>query len=313
MRKNSTPKLSRDKRGKFITTLLIWYTRHGRTLPWRNITNPYRILVSEIMLQQTQVSRVLVKHPTFLKRFPTMTSLANARRRDVVIAWQGMGYNNRAVRLHQLAGKIADQYRGKIPQTFEELVALPGIGKYTANALLSSVFGKDVPVVDVNVRRLLSRLFWKMRSTAETRSEGEIWQLATALLPKGRAYRWNQALMDIGATICTARQPRCTNCPASRFCRSRTSMRRERPSRIYRESSLGRIPNRIYRGRIVERLRERKGARSIKLTELGRRIYPGFSARNERWLQGIVTGLERDGLIVVRGNGSFNSRRVSLA
>jgi A/G-specific adenine glycosylase len=312
MRKNT-------KQRKVVSTLLEWYAHHGRAFPWRGITDPYRILVSEIMLQQTQVRRVLMKYPTFLRRFPTLRSLARARQRDVVIVWQGMGYNNRAVRLHQLARDIVDNHGGKVPADFEALMTLPGIGRYTANALLSSAFKKNVPVVDVNVRRVLSRVFWQMGSTAVTHIESGVWNLAYDLVPEGNAYKWNQALMDVGATVCTARQPQCARCPLAGLCSSKPFMTRRTLRRPHREPSLDGIPRRIYRGRVVEELRRLHdgqtphGTRRIRTDVLGKRIYQKFSGRHAAWLGRILAGLEKDGLIRIRGNGSLSTRWVSLA
>lgn len=256
---------------------------------------------------------MLVKYPEFLRRFPTLRSLANAKQRDVVLAWQGMGYNNRAVRLHKCAKAVVENHGGRIPQDFDSLIALPGIGKYTANALLSSVFGRQLAIVDVNVRRVLSRIFWKMKSTAAMRSEKEIWQLAERILPKGKAYDWNQALMDLGALICTARSPKCDTCPVAKLCSSRSRMKQENTVRAKREPSLAGIPNRMYRGRIVERLRQFNGTGSVRLDVLGKTIYPRFSKQSEVWLRKLIADLEKDGLIKVRSNGSLRTSRVSLA
>ena len=287
-----------------------WYRRYGRSLPWRGESDPYRIILSEIMLQQTQVSRVLGAYPRFLRRFPSMSSLARARRRDVVLAWHGMGYNNRAVRLHALASVLVEREM-RIPSDAPSLLELPGIGKYTAHAILSSVHGLPVPVVDVNIRRLLSRVFWRMPSTAGMRSEPEIWRKAGSILPRRGVYDWNQALMDIGATICTARAPACLRCPLGEICASRTTMthagRRSRKS----EPGLRGVPNRIYRGRIVEALRKTEAG--FRAEALGRAIHPEFSAHDLPWLKSLLAGLERDGLIRVRPGRTPPDSRVVLA
>jgi A/G-specific adenine glycosylase len=303
----------RNKHRTVVRAILRWYAMRGRTLPWRGISNPYRILISEIMLQQTQVSRVLEKYPQFLRRFPTLRSLARAQQRDVVLAWRGMGYNNRAVRLHQLALAVVHHHRGKIPQDFDSLIALPGIGRYTANALLSSAFRNQVPVVDVNIQRLLSRIFWRMKTTGAMRRTHELWDLAEAILPKGRAYDWNQALMDVGALVCTARNPKCASCPVGSLCSSRTTMTRTPAPRSQREPALNGIPHRIYRGRIVEALRGLNGTQSIRADVLARAIHPNFGRRNVTWFRTLLSRLERDGLIHVRGNRLLHSTRVSLA
>jgi A/G-specific adenine glycosylase len=296
-----------------VTLILSWYGTSARRLPWRAIKDPYRILLSEIMLQQTQVSRVLEKYPAFLRRFPTIRSLAAARQADVVRAWQGMGYNNRAVRLSNLAKTVVNAHSGRIPRDYDGLLALPGIGPYTARAVLSSAFGLAVPVVDVNVRRLFSRIFWRMPRFSSMRSDADIWRFAHEILPSHSAYDWNQALMDAGATVCTARSPRCQECPVAGLCASRTSMIRESMPTRSRELSFAGVPYRIYRGRIVERLRSVPRGSSLRMDMLGRAIFSGFSSRNRRWLLGLLTGLEKDGLISVRGDGGLTTTRIRLA
>lgn len=301
------------KRRKVVRRILWWYRRNGRVLPWRNISNPYRILVSEIMLQQTHVRRVLVKYPEFLRRFPSVRALAAAERREVIVAWRGMGYNNRAVRLHRFAQAVAGQYRGRIPRSLDALLPLPGIGRYTAYAVLSSAFGMQLPVVDVNVQRVLSRIFWRMESLAAVRRSAEIWQLAGDLLPEGRAYDWNQALMDFGATLCTARNPDCAVCPVAGVCASRARMKSTTLRPRHPEPAMDGTPNRFYRGRIIEHLRTIKNSRGVRLDLLGRRIHPKFSRRHERWLRALVAGLQRDGLVRVRTGGAPRTVWIGLA
>ena len=286
-----------------------WFRRRGRTLPWRGEKDPYRVILSEIMLQQTQVQRVLEKYPLFLRRFPTMRSLARARRRDVVLAWRGMGYNGRAVRLHALAAVIVE--RGmRIPRDADALRSLPGIGKYTAHAILSAVHGLPVPLVDVNVRRLFSRVFWRMRSTGEMKSEAEIWEAAGSVLPRRSVYEWNQALMDLGATICTARRPRCPACPLGSLCASRGSMSEPLRRTRKREPGLKGMPDRIARGRIVEALRDAGSGRTVGA--IGKMIRPGFSPRHGRWIESLIRGLVRDGLVRLSRRGDLMESRVTL-
>ena len=309
-----------EKRPTLVRAILRWYSRQGRTLPWRlptgqagNITNPYRILISEVMLQQTQVSRVLVKYPEFLARFPSVKKLATAKQREVVIAWRGMGYNNRAVRLHRLAKIVVLKYGGTLPSSFEELIALPGIGRYTAHALLASAFRKNVPIVDVNVQRLFSRVFWRMKTTADMRPVNEIWELAGELVPNQRAYDWNQALMDLGATICTARSPQCSACPLAALCSSKSAMKRVKRSPRWQEPMKDGIPNRIYRGRIIDALRRQNGQRRLGLDLVGRAIHPQYSSKHRPWLDSLMVGLERDGLIRRSGIERWGKQRVTLA
>ena len=296
-----------------VRAILDWYGQRGRDLPWRDIREPYRILVAEIMLQQTQVSRVLTLYGPFLKRFPTLRSLARADRSDVIIAWRGLGYNNRAVRLHALAQQLVRSYRGKIPAELSVLSGLPGIGTYTAHALLVSVHGRDVPVVDVNVRRVLSRLFWPMRTTLDLRPDGEIWEIARGLVVPGRAYDWSQALMDLGATICTARTPACPECPVGRYCRSAGSILHTTALSRKREPSLGGVPNRIYRGRVIELLRLEGGRAGLRARTIGEALLPRFQARHERWLRKLIKGLERDGLVRLREDRRFHQTLIWLA
>jgi A/G-specific adenine glycosylase len=296
-----------------VVRVLAWYRKNGRTLPWRYEHNPYRVLVSEVMLQQTQVSRVLDKYPRFLKRFPSFPALSSAKRAEVIRAWQGMGYNNRAVRLHTLARLVVNRHNGRLPRTYELLIALPGIGRYTASAILSSVFDKPVPVVDINIQRVLSRVFWRMGSTSDLKNERVIWPLAFDLLPRRKAYDWNQAMMDLGATICTARRPRCADCPLAALCASRPSMKLDAVKPARRRDPLHQLPDRIYRGRVVEQLRHAAGNGGVRLDRLGPAIRHDFSATHHAWLLQLIEGLKRDGLIRVDGNGSRKNQRVTLA
>ena len=204
----------------FQRQLLAWYARHGRDLPWRRTRDPYRILVSEIMLQQTQVERVVPKYEQFLARYPTLEALATARVRDVRRLWYPLGYNIRPVRLHAIARESMARYGGRLPDTDEQLRALPGIGRYTAGAVLSFAYGRDAAVLDTNVRRVLTRVFLGPRRARRVRGVKAYWDLVEALLPRGRCYDFNQALMDFGATWCTPRTPRCARCPMRPFCAS---------------------------------------------------------------------------------------------
>jgi A/G-specific adenine glycosylase len=223
-----------------------------------------------------------------------------------------MGYNNRAVRLHRLAQQVVTHYAGKIPSSREALLSLPGIGEYTADAIRSSAFREAVPAIDVNVRRVLSRIFTRMASFSSVRPEREIALLAQTVLPRTRAYDWNQALMDLGATLCTARAPRCPECPVSNWCRSGNRMARSsrRPRRS--EPSRAGIPNRIYRGRIVEILRQKAHQDGVTAGALGRTVYPGFSRRDADWLDRLLDALKSDGLIEIRGGRRQAERRIVL-
>jgi A/G-specific adenine glycosylase len=204
----------------FQRRLLAWYARHGRDLPWRRTREPYRVLVSEIMLQQTQVDRVIPKYHQFLARYPTFEDLARARARDVTETWRPLGYYRRARSLQGIARETVARYAGRLPDDGAALQRLRGIGRYTAGAILAFAHSKDAALVDTNVRRVLGRVFLGPRRLKRLRGQKAIWTLAESLVPTGRAYDYNQALMDFGATWCTARKPRCPRCPMKAFCRS---------------------------------------------------------------------------------------------
>ncbi|MDH4070269.1 MAG: A/G-specific adenine glycosylase [Ignavibacteria bacterium] len=261
------------------------------------------------MLQQTQVSRVLIKYPPFLKRFPDIRSLAVSKRRDVVLAWQGMGYNNRAVRLHTLSKIVFSDHAGVLPSDFVSLASLPGIGRYTANAVLSSAFRKRVPIVDTNVHRVLSRVVSGRKSVTDRLPLSESWDLAGILLPRRRSHDWNQALMDLGATLCTATSPSCPACPVSQVCASAGKLAGPEWKPKRRERSFHGIPNRIHRGRVVDILRNEP---MVPMTRLGRLLHPSFSQRNMKWLEALLESLETDGLVRI-GRSVRGTRRVSLA
>ena len=200
----------------FTRKLLAWYARAARDLPWRKTRDPYRVAVSEFMLQQTQVSRVLEYYPRFLKRFPTLERLARARPKAVREAWEGLGYYARASNLHALTRVVSKSYGGTIPATPEELQKLPGVGAYTAGAIATFAYEKPVAAVDTNVRRVISRVFW-----GEGRGERYVQVMAERLVPKNgkRAWKFNQALMELGALVCVARKARCGECPVRAHCR----------------------------------------------------------------------------------------------
>jgi len=212
---NPTPSLR-----AFQRWLLAWYRVHQRRLPWRETRNPYRILVSEVMLQQTQVDRVIPKYREFLRRYPTVESLARASTTELRRVWYPLGYNVRPLRLRRIARRTIRDHGGAIPDTYEDLLAMDGIGRYTANAVLSFAFERDAPIVDTNVARLLTRYFGVKAPAGRAQRQHQLWGLAREVIPKGKGYAINQAMMDLGATICTARAPRCPACPLRHACRS---------------------------------------------------------------------------------------------
>jgi A/G-specific adenine glycosylase len=243
--------------------LLKWYAVNGRRLPWRGMKDAYRIWVSEVMLQQTRVETVIPYYRRWLKRFPTVKALAAASERDVLRLWEGLGYYARARNLHRAAKQIARDHRGQLPSTARELRRLPGIGPYTAGALASIAFGRDEVVLDGNVQRVLSRVFAVRHPPDSSAGRLALGRIATEHLPPGRAGDFNQAIMDLGATICVPFRPRCTVCPVVRMCRAAALGAQDRlPVRLPR----GRIPHRElsavvvkYKGRLLIARRLSKG------------------------------------------------------
>ena len=302
-----TPVHRENRKSKIIPALLRWYRKHGRELPWRNEKDPYRILVSEVMLQQTQVARVQAKYPEFLKKYPTFKKLASARTSDVVRAWRGMGYNNRAIRLHALSQKVVREHGAKLPHRIEDLGKLPGIGRYTAHAIACFAFGKKVPVVDTNVFRVMARLY-PVNKRRILPSPDLVWELAGFHLPRANVHDWNQALMDLGSTICTAARPRCESCPLKRYCPSAHAAPRKLLRRSRIEPGRNGIPNRIYRGKAIEVLRDLKAGASMNSASLARKIVTYFTPQDRPWFRSLLQSLERDGMVRMRGK-----TRISLS
>jgi len=210
----------REQVRQFQQRLIRWYGRHGRDLPWRHTRDPYRILVSEIMLQQTQVERVINYYGRFLRRYPTMETLAASSEPQVREAWEGLGYYARARNLHRTAQQVTTVHQGKLPDDPKEILRLPGIGRYTAGAVLSFAYGRDAAILDTNAARVLRRVFGVRPHGTKARLHRRLWDLAEHVTPVGRADRFNQAIMDLGATICRARTPDCPRCPVRSVCRS---------------------------------------------------------------------------------------------
>lgn len=203
------------------STLLAWYDQHARDLPWRGAADPYRVWISEIMLQQTRVETVIPYYRRWLERFPDVECLAAASEKDVLALWEGLGYYSRARSLHRAARRVVSEMDGKLPQSASELIRLPGIGRYTAGAIASIAFGADEPVLDGNVRRVLARVFDVSLPARSAEGERILWDLAASLLPSGRAGDFNQALMDLGNSVCTPKAPACSRCPLEQHCQAR--------------------------------------------------------------------------------------------
>ncbi len=201
--------------------LLNWYRQHGRTLPWRDHPDSYAVWVSEIMLQQTRVETVIPYFEKWMKLFPDVSTMANASERDVLNAWEGLGYYSRARNLHKAAKIVAEKFNGELPRDLTDLRSLPGIGRYTVGAIASMAFGMDEPTLDGNLRRVFARLFDIDEFADSPVGEKILWELAAQNLPKGQAGDYNQALMDLGATICIPKNPRCLLCPLMKICETR--------------------------------------------------------------------------------------------
>lgn len=343
-----------SRRADAQSRLLAWYAAEGRAgLPWRHTRDPYAILVSEVMLQQTQVDRVLPKYRAFLARFPTLPALAAAPRAEVIQEWAGLGYNARAVRLHEIARQAVERFGGGLPDTLEGLLALKGIGRYTAGAVACFAFGLPVATVDTNIRRVLWRVFRGIEPAewpTGARATHEALALAQWALPADRAYDWQQALMDLGATICLARRPLCERCPlASVCCAYQDTARvtlfpsgealarlrderadaagslvaeeragydvgaRVRPRPVKRSALPFTQTSRYFRGRVIAALRDLPAGQSLSLSALGPLAREGYTSEDEPWLAGIVDGLTRDGLARwVEPAGGEDERRVAL-
>ena len=210
-------------KSRLASTLLHWYRRNKRSLPWRDRqpVDPYAVWVSEIMLQQTRVEAVIPYYDKWMKLFPTVRALAAASEREVLNAWEGLGYYSRARNLHKAAMIVAEQYGGELPRDLEELGRLPGIGRYTLGAIASIAFGLDVPALDGNIKRVYARVFDLSAPVDTPFGEKLLWELAEKQLPKQEAGDYNQALMDLGATICIPKNPRCLICPLMKICQAR--------------------------------------------------------------------------------------------
>jgi len=210
---------------RFTRALLAWYRKSARDLPWRRTRDPYEVIVSEFMLQQTQVSRVLEYYPRFLKRFPTVYQLAAAKPKAVMESWEGLGYYARARNLHETAKQISVA-GGQWPEDPAGLQQLPGVGRYTAGAVACFAYEKPVPAVDTNVGRVIRRYFLGERKGKREGGSGKrndaIWGIAATIVPKNghRAWEFNQGIMELGARICVARKPRCPECPVRKGCRT---------------------------------------------------------------------------------------------
>jgi len=277
---------------KAQTKVLPWFDEHRREFPWRDHRDPYKTMVAEVMLQQTQTGRVAPTYDAFLQHFPTISSLAHAPAMDVINAWRGLGYNKRAVNLQRAAQAIEHDHLGIVPDDPGVLRKLPGIGDYSANAIACFAFDAQVPVVDVNVHRVLGRAALGKDDAPLQKIE----LLAQRWLPAGRAYEWNQALMDIGAMLCRSEKPLCAQCPLRSACSFHAAGKHKHAgaARPAKEPFQG--SRRQKRGGIIDTLRGAASA-GVSMTSLAQAIHPNGGDRDLGWLVELLEGLERDGLV----------------
>ncbi|MDP4199732.1 MAG: A/G-specific adenine glycosylase [Bacteroidota bacterium] len=263
-RTSSTASRTKAFRRSIVPRLLAWHSANKRSFIWRGVKrSPYIVLVSEFMLQQTGTTHVDRRLPIFLKQFPSVKSLANATPAQVLRAWQGLGYNRRALYLHRAAKALAALRT--FPKSLEALQKLPGVGQYTASAVLAFAYNADMPVIDVNVERVLSRLWKKMPNNRTTLPKKDLYEFDASVLPKGQSSAWHEALMDLGATICTKNAPKCLECPLRRSCPSVTMEHSSQKSARSEPHYFGE-PRRIWRGRVLRTIANADGVATRTLT-----------------------------------------------
>ena len=298
--------------------MISWFEENGRDLPWRRTRDPYRVLVSEVMLQQIQVVRAIPFYERFLERFPTVEALANAPISDAIRVWGDLGRYRRVVNLHRTARTIVDEHGGEVPSDPAVLSKLPGIGPYTAGAVACFAYERGVPFVDTNIRRVLHRVFVGPDVPEPAAKEPALLAIAEKLVPPegNAAWTWNQAVMELGALTCTARKPRCEACPLSGRCRARARIagalaaapRAPKMETAYRYED----SNRFWRGRALARLREAPAA-GVTLRELGVALREESGEGDMAWIRTVVESLEKDGLAAVYEQRSYDNRAEAVA
>jgi len=271
--------------------ILSWYETHGRRLPWRETQEPYRILVSEMMLQQTQADRVIQKYQLFLKRFPTVKDLAIASPSEVLRYWSGLGYNRRALYLHKCAQALVKEK--KFPREKKELEKLPGLGPYTAAAVLSFAFNKNIAVVDVNIALLYKRIFYPRK---------DVEKIALEVLPSGRSRDWHNALMDIGSLYCHRKNPDCAACPVQKLCASAGDVKKIENTWETKKVKAFKSSDRIVRGEILKLLLKKNG-QEIELVH--RALELQGIQREKKIFLAIIKKLEDDGLVCLKEKKIF--------
>ena len=278
--------------------MIKWYRSEGRDLPWRHTRDPYAIFIAELMLQQTQVNRVIPKWYSFLTLYPNWTSLAAAPSADLIRQWVGLGYNKRIIRARKTAQIVKDRHQGLLPSKPDLLEALPGIGKYTSSAIQCFAFNKSVPVVDVNINRVLTRFY----GIKTPQTDAYIRELANKALPKKNSYDWNQGLMDIGASICKANTVHCAMCPLTKSCSTSSAGTTTiiSQSKISQSKYLG--SNRYYRGKILNFLKLHIHNDKFGLDQLSTALRQTTKDNNMEQIKKALQGLHRDELVDLHPN-----------
>jgi len=256
---------------RFQKMIFVWWKTNKRDLPWRHTSDPYKILVSEIMLQQTQVSRGLPKYLEFIKQFPTVSSLATASTGEILRVWKGMGYNRRALYIQKTAQKIVADFHGVFPQSEQQLTTLPGLGKYTARAVLVFAYKKDIAMVDTNIRQIITHFFFQ----DVLQSEKGIQEVADELVPKGKSWEWHQALMDYGAL----------------------KLERNDKKAVKKKSKPFKETNRYFRGRVLDTLREKSYTEEMLVHSLCKAY-----GKDKVFYIGLLEKLQAEGLVEKKKN-----------
>ena len=278
--------------------LLEWWKTSCRDLPWRKTRDPWAVMISELMLQQTQVSRVIPKYESFLKKYPTPMKCSQVPVARLIEEWAGLGYNRRAINLHRTSKIIVESHNGKVPRSLNDLLSLPGIGPYTARAILCFAFEEDIGVVDVNVSRVLARV------SGELVPPRGMQEKADDLVPQGKGWTWSQALMDLGSVVCTSRIANCHHCPLEQFCQWRGEGNDPAKPKTVSDAPNDKFKgsDRQGRGRLVEILRDR----IVVASELGEVM--GWKDDPER-CQRVLMGLIKDGLVECNAKKEYSLPR----
>lgn len=295
----------KNKITEYQKRLSEWYLQNGRDLPWRKTHDPYKILISEVMLQQTQVDRVLPKYFEFLERFPTIQDLATASNGDVLRVWSGLGYNSRALRLKAVAEEAVKMYDGQLPDDREKLKALKGIGEYTSGAILAFAYHKQVSFIDTNIKRLVHRVFVGLELQGWKKTDKEMGGIVDEVCDFEHAYEYHQALMDLGATICKATKLHCHICPMKDMCSAYEEIREnplvvaEKRVTYKKQATPFKQSKRYIRGGIVEYLRlTEEGADFIVLLKF---VNETLREMEDAELKNILEDLVKEGLVRIEG------------